>query len=318
MNYAAVIAEHGKALGATGLAVLVAFTDYPGATYAEVARMLDMGESTVKRDAAMLERLGLAKREPQKTDNGLAQPTKVYPATIYRGASDKPRQDISPAITYRDTDPAIRETAEEIKENAPSHLSDPATIYRGTSGTEVAPLRLENTSTEDTQPSVEAGADAPPARPPKTKKARASKADPRTSHPAIVAVFEVTGRRPDKDLYNKIIRTLGEDPDGQKLVECFEAWRGKGYRATNYAWITEWYVKGIPEKALNGDGKHGQRQSNPRTDTIRDYDYSVFDGAEGEGAGNFDSQVPPDEWVAAPADGRPDGDDRRVAGSSRH
>ncbi|HEX7313267.1 MAG TPA: hypothetical protein VF297_05075 [Pyrinomonadaceae bacterium] len=218
---------------------------------------------------------------------------------------------------------------ESVNQNKLSPLADPRTNCPdfsnnnedNLSGTPIAPLSAETTTTNTSQPSVGAGADAPPAAPhSKAKKVRSSKADPRTSHPAIVAVFEVTGRRPDKDLYNKIIRTLGEDPDGQRLVECFEAWRGLGYRPTNYAWITDWYVNGIPEKALNGNGRqHAEpKQSNPRTDTIREYDYSVFDGAESAGVGDFDSQVPPDEWVAAPTAGRPNGDDRRMARSSRH
>jgi hypothetical protein len=202
-------------------------------------------------------------------------------------------------------------------------LSDSSdTSVRPFDGTKVAPLSAKNTSKNNPQPSVEADAGAPPAPPPsKAKKVRPSKADPRTSHPAIVAVFEVTGRRPDKDLYNKIIRTLGDEPDGQKLVECFEAWRAKGYRATNYGWITDWYVKGIPDKSQNGNGrKHEQRQqANPRVETILEYDYAAtFDGPTGAEVGDADSEVPPDEWLEPVAPGRPNGDDRRLARSSRH
>jgi hypothetical protein len=189
-------------------------------------------------------------------------------------------------------------------------------------GTPIAPYSAKNTSKNISQPSVEAGAVAPPApTPSKTKKVQPSKADPRTSHPAIIAVFEVTGRRPDKDLYNKIIRTLGDEPDGQRLVECFEAWRGKDYKPTNYGWITDWYVNGIPEKALNGHrSQYGQpKQANPRVDTILSYDYSAIDGpSAGEDAGLDYRQVPADEWLATAADERPTGDDRRLARSSRH
>jgi hypothetical protein len=72
-----------------------------------------------------------------------------------------------------------------------------------------------------------------------------SQADPRSQHPAIQAVREITARYPDKTLWDAIIDTLGETFDGHRLRECWKAWRLKGFSPTNYSWITEWYANGI-------------------------------------------------------------------------
>jgi hypothetical protein len=322
-NLGKIIRQYGSQMKPEGIAIYVYVNSSPGATCAEVAEVIGMGIAALIRHARRMEDLGFLRRTTEKTDKGLYLPatlTALDPLQNSGGGSDK-----TPAImetTAEVIPPPIREAIQsEGVDSRGLILSDPLQNSGGGSGTPVAPSKAKNTSTEkNSQPSVEADANAPPSQRSKMKKVQPSKADPRTSHAAIVAVFEVTGRRPDKDLYNKIIRTLGEEPDGQRLVECFEAWRGKGYKPTNYAWLTDWYVNGIPEKALQGNGSSYERprQSNPRTDTIREYDYSVFDGEEGEDSGNLDSQIPPDEWVAAPSANRPDGNDRRMVRSSRH
>ncbi len=79
--------------------------------------------------------------------------------------------------------------------------------------------------------------------------------DPRSTHPAILAIREVTSRYPSKDVYDLLIRAIGETPNIQDLKTCFEAWRAKDWKPTNYGWVTEWYVSGIPANGHNGNGQ---------------------------------------------------------------
>jgi hypothetical protein len=52
-------------------------------------------------------------------------------------------------------------------------------------------------------------------------------------------------------LYDEMIETLGETPDGPRLARCYQEWVKRGFKPTNYAWLFDWYVRGIPE---NGAG----------------------------------------------------------------
>lgn len=76
--------------------------------------------------------------------------------------------------------------------------------------------------------------------------------DPRASHPAIAAVRDLLERFPKKDEWTAIIEVLGEDPDTDRLSECHAAWSRKGYSPWNYAWIYDWYHRGIPQYITNG------------------------------------------------------------------
>lgn len=86
----------------------------------------------------------------------------------------------------------------------------------------------------------------------KPKAKRKGNADPRSSHPAIVALHEIMGRYPKKEVYDQLIRVIGETPNMADLKACFEAWTIKGWRPDNYTWVTEWYVSGIPAAGKNG------------------------------------------------------------------
>lgn len=48
--------------------------------------------------------------------------------------------------------------------------------------------------------------------------------DPRKDHPAICLVHELTTLWPRKDLWDRIIRELGSDPDKQFFRESYEVW----------------------------------------------------------------------------------------------
>lgn len=80
--------------------------------------------------------------------------------------------------------------------------------------------------------------------------------DPRKIHPAIVAVHEVVGLYPPKEIWDALIERLGSDADPPLLKKCFTAWRVRGYNKMNYDW-TEWYHEGIPKAGkLNGTNRN--------------------------------------------------------------
>jgi len=77
-------------------------------------------------------------------------------------------------------------------------------------------------------------------------KERKKQSDQRTSHPAIQAIFKITGRYPNKTMYDVVIEIIGDNPDQVKLKECWTEWRRRKYSAINYGWAMDWYINGIP------------------------------------------------------------------------
>jgi hypothetical protein len=97
------------------------------------------------------------------------------------------------------------------------------------------------------------GADAPaPAAPPKVSappknpKTTKQPSDERTTHPAIIAYREACGKYPKKELYDRIITSLGLEPDAVRLLECRVEWVARGYNPSAATWALEWYGDGIP------------------------------------------------------------------------
>ena len=90
-------------------------------------------------------------------------------------------------------------------------------------------------------------------------KRRKTTKDARTTHPAIQAIFKITGRYPQKDQYDVLITTLGDFPDEDKLLDCWQEWRAerpdkKPFSPVNYGWVVDWYRHGIPKP---GDKTNG-------------------------------------------------------------
>jgi hypothetical protein len=85
-----------------------------------------------------------------------------------------------------------------------------------------------------------------------------TQSDPRSSHPAIQAVRELTGYFPAKLAYDDVIATLGEHFDMGKLRACAVAWSKVTKNMMNLTWLFEWYVSGIPSK--NGGNGNGQKR----------------------------------------------------------
>lgn len=89
------------------------------------------------------------------------------------------------------------------------------------------------------------------------KGARADKPhDARKTHPAVVAVRETRGAFPSKDLWDVIIETLGTHPNVTLLKKCWHAWRTRGYSPTNYGWLVDWYLNGIPGGSNGTNQQH--------------------------------------------------------------
>lgn len=90
-----------------------------------------------------------------------------------------------------------------------------------------------------------------PPKPQPAKSEKPSKAktppDPRSKHPAIMAVRQIIGRYPDKLVWDEIIENLGESPDVEQLTLCAKAWARKTTNIANLdTWLFEWYVSGLP------------------------------------------------------------------------
>lgn len=77
--------------------------------------------------------------------------------------------------------------------------------------------------------------------------------DARLDHPALQAVREVKGRYPTKDVWDLVIKIVGDEPDVGRMRECFVAWRAKNYAPENLGWLTDWYVNG-----RNSNGTYSQ------------------------------------------------------------
>jgi hypothetical protein len=97
----------------------------------------------------------------------------------------------------------------------------------------------ESDTDTDTDNTINAPVGASPA--PK----KPSKADPRTKHPAIIAYREVTGKYPNKTLYDSIITAIGEQPDTAKLTACYQEWVKRGSNPNAATWAIDWYTNGI-------------------------------------------------------------------------
>jgi hypothetical protein len=91
------------------------------------------------------------------------------------------------------------------------------------------------------------------------KKGNGKAPDPRSKHPAILAVKSVMSRYPKKELWDEMIQFLGNSPDAEKIQSCYLAWIKRGYNPLNYAWLFDWTVTGVPEKGgFNGKAQIGK------------------------------------------------------------
>jgi hypothetical protein len=83
----------------------------------------------------------------------------------------------------------------------------------------------------------------------KERKKKKEPADFRFSHPAYVSYRRLMGTRPAKEMVDKIIELIGENPDELKLSSARMEWVDRGYNKQSYKWL-EWYRDGIPARAF--------------------------------------------------------------------
>jgi hypothetical protein len=49
-------------------------------------------------------------------------------------------------------------------------------------------------------------------------------------------------------LWDDLIAKFGDEPDVERLTQCFKVWVARGFKEINLAWATDWYFNGIPER----------------------------------------------------------------------
>lgn len=129
------------------------------------------------------------------------------------------------------------------------------------SGCKIRKPRVQNLSNQGAK---FASPPAPPIRNNRIEPSIAADAQPvsspeiTTKHPAITFLHSLTRRYPDKALWPKIVKVLGEEFDSVRLMECYATWIERGYNKVNYGgWLFGWYVNGIPENQ-NGRASPGK------------------------------------------------------------
>lgn len=118
-----------------------------------------------------------------------------------------------------------------------------------------------------------------PAKEPANRTSKGKARQPSVVPPAVAFVRGLLNRYPDKTLWPRIAKTLGEDFDEGRLTECYEDWVSHGWNKMNFVWLFEWYPKGIPQ-GRNGNGKP----------TLADRNQAAFDEAARQ-LGIYDSNV---------------------------
>lgn len=115
---------------------------------------------------------------------------------------------------------------------------------------------------------IPSGGPAPPPAPVSQSESKTKHEDPRKSHPAIVAIREITERYPPKEIWDEIIDQIGINGiDQKRLRKCFVAWIGRGYNKTNFDWAFDWYVNNRIPKAGERNGKIQQHQNSSNRQT---------------------------------------------------
>ncbi|MCA1625992.1 MAG: hypothetical protein LC778_19790 [Acidobacteria bacterium] len=88
--------------------------------------------------------------------------------------------------------------------------------------------------------------------------------------PPQIAIFrEITGRYPQKECWDLVVKTIGQ-ATVEELRPYWTAWRSKDFRPTNLAWLTEWFAKRqIP--SISGSVK-GKPEANDPTRIQSNYE----------------------------------------------
>lgn len=104
---------------------------------------------------------------------------------------------------------------------------------------------------------------ATPETEPASSKRQDVRSDPRSKSAAIQCFRGVTRHYPLIELYDIVIDTLGDKPNGKLAADCYREWLKRGLNKNSLIWLTEWYAQGGPSN--NGNG-HAARGSPPTHD----------------------------------------------------
>ena len=84
--------------------------------------------------------------------------------------------------------------------------------------------------------------------------------DPRSKHAAIQTLRGIVKLYPPKEIWDKLIGILGEEPDHLRLLECRAEWMERGFKTNNWKWVTDWYLNGIPTREVYGQKQNGHHR----------------------------------------------------------
>lgn len=106
-----------------------------------------------------------------------------------------------------------------------------------------------------------------------------------SDHPAVVAIWHLTGKRPHHETWPGIVSAMGESWDQKRLTETYRAWIATGYNPFNLSgWLFNWYVNGIPDRSFGSrDPEPAPPPKPPRTYCGKCADGWIFNGERGKG-----------------------------------
>lgn len=173
--------------------------------------------------------------------------------------------------------PACKTCNQDKCDTLPSDWVAPARAQGARSGSHPSRAGASTSSSSSTPSSKE------------KKEVRADKPrDPRVDHPAIQAVWKTRGKYPLKDLWDLIIETVGDDPDAERMRDCWVKWRGRGFSSENYGWLTDWYMNGVSDGTNKPNGN--QTATERRDADFRGY-ASVVSELRSRSSGAVDETV---------------------------
>lgn len=137
-----------------------------------------------------------------------------------------------------------------------------------------------STSKEETN-SIELGENASPSGESISQKPRIAKAgkvvDQRKDHPAIKMVHSFITRYPHKDIWDRIIREIGDKPDVEFFRSCYEIWIGVNGNPMNLQkWLFDTNKSGKQPEIYGKENGNGTGNSNGSKYQARSTDTDNF------------------------------------------
>lgn len=107
----------------------------------------------------------------------------------------------------------------------------------------------------------------------KPQNGRINSKDARISHPAVAMVKEISGKYPHKDLWDKIIRELRDNPDTEFFQQSFEIWRSFDGNPMN---LDKWLFEPNKSRKLpqRFESKNGSKKP---IDVAKNEDFSDYE-----------------------------------------